>query len=180
MSISYIRKEFEAIADLIDKKNKDYGDAFAEATKLFRDYPASKIYEKTKRIIQLSKDGNAVQGEGLTDALRDCIGYCVLYLDHLDWMDKARNGFSGEVELDAKTGGPRFLGFVRVKTNLTGHPKEIMNHLGGKIVPIVDIVTSAGKPVFKVGVHKDGYEWAFFREDELEFSDNTEHNENNS
>lgn len=65
MSISYIRKEFEAIADLIEKKNKDYGDAFAEATKLFRDYPASKIYEKTKRISSSARMAMPCRARGL-------------------------------------------------------------------------------------------------------------------
>lgn len=83
MNINNIKRELNDIASLIEKKNADYGDAFAEASGMFRDYPQSKIYEKTKRIIQLSSQDNAVPGEGLRDALRDCIGYCALYLDLL-------------------------------------------------------------------------------------------------
>jgi hypothetical protein len=42
-------------------------------------YFASKIYEKTMRIIHLTK-GNESSFESLEDSLEDCMGYCMLAL----------------------------------------------------------------------------------------------------
>lgn len=81
MDYDYIRQELLFIADLIEKKNTDYGSAYETATKMFRDYRQSKIFEKFMRINTLSHQENQVEGEGIKDALRDIIGYSVLYLE---------------------------------------------------------------------------------------------------
>jgi len=69
------------VADIIAAKNKDYDGAFSKAYKrIGPSYAAGKIYEKTERIITLTQQPPAVENEGLEDALKDCIGYCALYL----------------------------------------------------------------------------------------------------
>lgn len=74
----------ETVHATIQKKNHDYGNAFDKACDLLgENYAAGKIYEKTMRIITLSKEEAQVEGEGLKDALMDCIGYCTLYLNRL-------------------------------------------------------------------------------------------------
>ena len=84
MNQSNINAICSQVASTIEKKNADYGGAFSEAMRLFQDYAPSKIYEKFKRIHNLSHAPNRVENEGLRDALLDCMGYCALYLDWLD------------------------------------------------------------------------------------------------
>lgn len=75
---------FESVHSTIQKKNHDYNNAFDKACERLGDtYAVGKIYEKTERIITLSQDEAMVEGEGLKDALEDCIGYCTLYLNRL-------------------------------------------------------------------------------------------------
>lgn len=72
------------MGEVIEKKNHDYDHAFDKSCDMFTNiYAASKIYEKTMRIVTLTKEPPQVAGEGLKDAIRDCIGYCALYLNRL-------------------------------------------------------------------------------------------------
>ena len=86
----FITNTLSEIAELINQKNHDYGDAYAKACNLFAGYPSenvysvSKIMEKAFRIYTLGAVANQVPGEGLEDALKDCIGYCILYLNELN------------------------------------------------------------------------------------------------
>ena len=78
----YIEKIAKEIVDIVKKKNTDYDHAFDKAFKrIGQMYAAGKIYEKTERIITLSGQEACVEDEGLDDALRDNIGYSLLYLN---------------------------------------------------------------------------------------------------
>ena len=71
----------QKLCETIKKKNADYDNAFAKAYDKFGgETGALHIYEKTERIIALTK-GEAQTNESLDDALMDCAGYCLLYLD---------------------------------------------------------------------------------------------------
>lgn len=77
-----LREICNTVLETIAKKNHDYDDAFAEAyDEIGNMYAVGKIFEKYKRINKLSREDAQVSGEGLDDALLDCIGYCLLYLD---------------------------------------------------------------------------------------------------
>ena len=72
------------IAAIVKKKDADYGRAFDMACANFgNSYAASKIFEKMCRIVKLTKCPPEVESEALEDSLRDCIGYCALYLRRL-------------------------------------------------------------------------------------------------
>lgn len=78
----YIEKIAKEVTDTVAKKNTDYDHAFDKAfNRIGPMYAAGKIYEKTERIITLSGQEACVEDEGLDDALRDNIGYCLLYLN---------------------------------------------------------------------------------------------------
>lgn len=77
------------MSDIIEKKNHDYDHAFDKSVDMDGyGYAASKILEKAHRIHTLSHTEGMVQGESLKDALKDCIGYCALYLDRIDRDEK--------------------------------------------------------------------------------------------
>lgn len=79
-----IKEILSEVEQTISRKNKDYDNAFDKSCDMFTNtYAASKIYEKTMRVITLTKQPPAVIGESLEDALMDCIGYCTLYLNRL-------------------------------------------------------------------------------------------------
>lgn len=80
-----IEKLVETIVETIKKKNHDYDNAFAEAYgEIGCMYAVGKIFEKYKRINTLSRSKGEVADDPLEDALKDCIGYCLLYLDQLN------------------------------------------------------------------------------------------------
>lgn len=80
---------FSNIAHVLVKKNHDYNHAFDKAyNRMGRMYAASKVYEKTERIITLTKTDAQVEEEGLADALMDNIGYCALYLNRISEKNK--------------------------------------------------------------------------------------------
>lgn len=75
----------KALADTLKKKNKDYGSAFDDIyNEIGFNYAYSKIKEKVNRIKTLKDNENAVENEGLVDALMDCAGYCILSLAKLN------------------------------------------------------------------------------------------------
>lgn len=76
---SILNDTIKKIGSQIDK-DVQYNGAFSKSVELFGDmYFASKIYEKTMRIIHLTK-GNESSFESLEDSLEDCMGYCMLAL----------------------------------------------------------------------------------------------------
>lgn len=77
-----IKRLFDSIVSTLEQKNHDYDNAFAKMCEEFGNmYAVSKIAEKYARIKKLSKEENKVPGEGLIDAVIDCIGYLALYYD---------------------------------------------------------------------------------------------------
>ena len=74
----------EPIAELLKRKDVDYGGAFWQIIALSgAQYAADHILEKALRIHALTRNGSAFY-ESLEDALRDCIGYCTKMLQWLD------------------------------------------------------------------------------------------------
>lgn len=103
-----IKKIFEDVADIIEKKNHDYDHAFDKSVDMDGyGYAASKILEKAHRIHTLSHTEGMVQGESLKDALKDCIGYCALYLDRID-RDEKREEEEGDT-MEIVMGGKHYL-----------------------------------------------------------------------
>lgn len=79
------RQILSEVADILEQKNHDYGGAFDLAfDEIGPMYAVGKIFEKYRRINTLSKTEAHVKGEGLKDALQDCIGYCARYLNRLE------------------------------------------------------------------------------------------------
>lgn len=76
-----IEEYSKKLVDTIKRKNADYDNAFAKAFDKFGGKAgALHIFEKSERITALT-DGDTQTGESLEDALMDCAGYCLLYLD---------------------------------------------------------------------------------------------------
>ena len=72
------------IAELVEKKDKNYNHAFDEACERFGDvYAATKLFEKHKRIQNFMANDIECE-EGLDDSLRDLIGYSLLLLRRLN------------------------------------------------------------------------------------------------
>lgn len=79
-----ITEIFADVARIVLQKDHDYNHAFDRACDMMGNmYAAGKVYEKTMRIITLTHKQALVSNEGLEDALKDCIGYCALYLNRL-------------------------------------------------------------------------------------------------
>lgn len=77
------------VAETIEKKNHDYGNAFAKRfAKHGLMYAVPKLGEKYDRIDTLSTEHAAVENEGIEDALLDLAGYSLLTLDQL-WQRRA-------------------------------------------------------------------------------------------
>jgi len=75
--------EFEAIlspiADLLKRKNTDYGNSYAILRERFG--PISflvRLHDKINRVEQLTKNEALVKEESVLDTLKDIIGYCTL------------------------------------------------------------------------------------------------------
>lgn len=78
--------KFEAIADLIIKKNADYGDAW-QRYGVFT--PLIRINDKLLRIRTLADGRKAmVADEGMKDTITDIVAYGILCLLRLDWEGK--------------------------------------------------------------------------------------------
>lgn len=83
--IHNIKAICDNVAAIVAAKNEDYNGAFARRyEKRGASYAVDKIGEKCDRIEHLSFNANKVDGETLKDALRDCMGYCALYLDQIE------------------------------------------------------------------------------------------------
>lgn len=80
-NIANIKLKAYEVCEIIEKKNHDYGDSFAEIWEQEGDIVGGiHIKEKANRIMQLVK-GEGRVNESPDDALRDCAGYCLLMLD---------------------------------------------------------------------------------------------------
>ena len=71
------------IADLLERKNQDYGSSFYQLRDKYG--PVSfylRIMDKLNRLEQLDQNPARVHDESTEDTLRDIIGYCTLELDY--------------------------------------------------------------------------------------------------
>lgn len=75
--------EFEAIlspiADLLKRKNTDYGNSYAILRERFGTISfLVRLHDKINRVEQLIKNEALVKEESVLDTLKDIIGYCTL------------------------------------------------------------------------------------------------------
>ena len=92
-----IQKQCDLLADLLKRKNADYGDSFSEAPYLLPKLTAnacayirlSDKFHRLRTLLNLEEQDRQTD-ESLEDTLRDVAGYCVLLL--------ARSGKEGATE----------------------------------------------------------------------------------
>lgn len=92
-----IQKQCDLLADLLKRKNADYGDSFSEAPYLLPKLTAnacayirlSDKFHRLRTLLNLEEKDRKTD-ESLEDTLRDVAGYCVLLL--------ARGGQEGAKE----------------------------------------------------------------------------------
>ena len=72
----------DTIKDLYKRKNADYGDSFAMARKEVPNYTLGKLYDKFKRYMTLTVNGEqtAQVDETLDDTLMDLANYAIMEL----------------------------------------------------------------------------------------------------
>lgn len=76
----------EPIAEMLEKKNHDYGDSYKELRKKYGVTSFHiRVADKLNRIEQLDKDGAKVS-ESREDTIKDIIGYCVLELRYMQGL----------------------------------------------------------------------------------------------
>jgi len=83
-----IQKQCDLLADLLKKKNADYGDSFSERPYLLPNVTTNtsayiRLSDKFKRLRTLlnsEEQDRRVLDESLEDTLRDVAGYCLLLL----------------------------------------------------------------------------------------------------
>ena len=83
---SAIRREINALADLLSRKNKDYGNAAFTSSLLTPELDATtailvRMGDKIRRLKSLTASHDPkVESESFEDTVRDLAGYCILYL----------------------------------------------------------------------------------------------------
>ena len=92
-----IRREINALADLLMRKNRDYGNAAASESPLCPELDSStailvRMGDTIKRLENLAAVKEARVDESFEDTVRDLAGYCVLYLA----CKSARRQFQGD------------------------------------------------------------------------------------
>ena len=71
------------VADLVEKKNKDYGNSFDKTLEEYGDTAYFlRIEHKLSRLKRLSKKDAAVVDESIEDTLNDIIGYTLLMINN--------------------------------------------------------------------------------------------------
>jgi hypothetical protein len=71
------------VADLVEKKNKDYGNSFDKTLEEYGDTAYFlRIEDKLSRLKSLSKKEAAVIDESIEDTLKDIIGYTLLMINN--------------------------------------------------------------------------------------------------
>jgi len=94
-----IQKQCDLLADLLKRKNADYGDSFSEAPYLLPKLStASSAYvrlsdkfHRLRTLLNLEKQ-NRQTVETIEDTLRDVAGYCVLLLANVAAEEGAEEG----------------------------------------------------------------------------------------
>lgn len=83
-----IQKQCDLLADLLKRKNADYGDSFSERPYLLPNLTAnasayirlSDKFHRLRTLLNTEEPDRRVVDESLEDTLRDVAGYCVLLL----------------------------------------------------------------------------------------------------
>ena len=71
------------VVDLVEKKNKDYGNSFDKTLEEYGDTAYFlRIEDKLSRLKSLSKKDAAVVDESIEDTLKDIIGYTLLMINN--------------------------------------------------------------------------------------------------
>ena len=71
------------VADLVEKKNKDYGNSFDKTLEEYGDTAYFlRIEDKLSRLKSLSKKDAAVVDESIEDTLKDIVGYTLLMINN--------------------------------------------------------------------------------------------------
>lgn len=94
-----IQKQCDILADLLKKKNADYGDSFSEAPYLLPKLTAassayvrlSDKFHRLRTLLNLEEKDRKTD-ESLEDTLRDVAGYCVLLLANVAAEEGAEEG----------------------------------------------------------------------------------------
>jgi len=69
------------VADIVERKNKDYGDSFSRTRRKYGEVIfLARLEDKFNRLETLVESERAVADETVIDTLRDIIGYCALEL----------------------------------------------------------------------------------------------------
>ena len=94
---SAIRREINALADLLIRKNRDYGNAAVSESPLCPELDSStailvRMGDKIKRLENLASVKETQVDESFEDTVRDLAGYCVLYLA----SKSVRNSYQGD------------------------------------------------------------------------------------
>lgn len=71
------------VVDLVEKKNKDYGNSFDKTLEEYGDTAYFlRIEDKLSRLKSLSKKDAAVVDESIEDTLKDIVGYTLLMINN--------------------------------------------------------------------------------------------------
>ncbi len=72
------------IGELVTKKNKDYGDSFAETVDKFGlNVYGIRIHDKLNRFTTLTQQEAEVKDETILDTVKDIMGYSLLMLEYI-------------------------------------------------------------------------------------------------
>lgn len=76
-------KQVDKLAEILDKKNHDYGNSFDKLTDKYGDVAMSiRISDKLSRLQSLAKSGKNEVQESIEDTLVDILGYLLLIINY--------------------------------------------------------------------------------------------------
>ena len=98
-----IQKQCDLLADLLKKKNADYGDSFSERPYLLPNLTTntsayirlSDKFHRLRTLLNIEEPDRKVD-ETIEDTLRDVAGYCVLLLANVATEEGAKEGATEE------------------------------------------------------------------------------------
>lgn len=78
-----IKEIANEVAELVEKKNKDYGNSFDRTLEVYGDVAYFlRIDDKLSRLRRLTKNKALVTDESIEDTLKDIIGYTLLMINN--------------------------------------------------------------------------------------------------
>lgn len=78
-----IKEIANEVAELVEKKNKDYGNSFDRTLEVYGDVAYFlRIEDKLSRLRSLTKNKALVTDESIEDTLKDIIGYTLLMINN--------------------------------------------------------------------------------------------------